>query len=369
MSRRKTIFIRSLHGKPNMRRFYAYYLNYLADYHREKVNIIYYDKIFHGRYSLARFIDKIGQFLQRYRPYDLIISDYYSPIVFKQAITKIFVTHGAIYKHNPHKKAVQDKKALNYFREKRQLVDYIITIGKNDANYYLRHEKLEDLPLPKYLSLGLPRNDILFDESFVKQSKSYLKQKYQLTTDRFLLWAPTYRPYDLQGILPFGLNDFMQLNQFLKEKNWILLYRPHYFKGIFDERWLTDLSNILLVDAKKESNTQLIMAAADQLVTDFSSIFVDYLILNRPIAFFQFDESKYHETNGYHLDFHNSEFIPGPLLNKLSDFCDLIDAFESNTDPYEARRQQSIDFFYSHFDNLSSARIWDVILHDILKLN
>ncbi len=350
-----------------MRRFYAHYLKYMADDFRDKVEIIYYDKVFPGRYSLPRFIDKIVQFFRQFRPYDLIISDYYSPLVFKQAKVKIFVTHGAIYKHNPHKKAIENPKALAYFREKRKLVDHIITIGENDSQFYLRHDKLEDLPLPNFLSLGLPRNDILFEENFVASAREHIISKFNLTSRYFLLWAPTYRPYDLSSQLPFGKKELTTLNDFLVHQDWTILYRPHYFKGIFDEKWIEKLSNIVLLDAKRASDTHKIMAAADMLITDFSSIFVDYLILNRPIAFFQFDEKMYHQLNGYHLNFRQSQFIPGPMLDQLSDFCQMIQAFEKGNDPYQGRRKRAIQYFYTHFDNKSSDRIWHFILRQLFQ--
>lgn len=76
------------------------------------------------------------------------------------------------------------------------------------------------------------------------------------------------------------------------------------------------------------------------IITDYSSIIVDFLILDKPIAFIAFDIERYNNYRGLVVDFHNDVQTPGPKINRMKDLIDYLREIEDNKDSYEKFRKK-----------------------------
>lgn len=63
------------------------------------------------------------------------------------------------------------------------------------------------------------------------------------------------------------------------------------------------------------------MSAVDILISDYSSIFLDYMALDRPVLFYIPDLDSYKEKRGLDI---KPEDLPGPYSNNLVDVADYI---------------------------------------------
>ena len=81
----------------------------------------------------------------------------------------------------------------------------------------------------------------------------------------------------------------------------------------------------------------------DLLITDYSSIYIDYLILNRPMIFLPYDKERYLQGRG--MNFEYDKVTPGAKPESLREFMDRIHEAFSGKDPYFAERQRCNDFF------------------------
>ena len=61
-----------------------------------------------------------------------------------------------------------------------------------------------------------------------------------------------------------------------------------------------------------------LLGSADILLTDFSSIYIDYLLLNRPIGFVEDDFDEYSKSRGFIFD-NPEEYMPGVKIRSLED--------------------------------------------------
>ena len=125
------------------------------------------------------------------------------------------------------------------------------------------------------------------------------------------------------------------LNKF--SDDYIFLYRGHYFTALGNE-----LSKF--IDVSSYDNVNDLYLIADLLITDYSSVFFDFSILNKPTLFFMYDRNEYEsKIRGMYLDLDNTlpgkiSYLPSSLaddilisLNKKTDLSD----FNAIYNPYE----------------------------------
>lgn len=349
----KKIFFNS-YTKGNMESLIEYFNKNIKD---KNIEIIYKDNYLVRNDKIKRKLLRIKEFL---KSYDLIVSDY-STSLYKRAKKGIYMSHGYGTKLTPGKEELNNRKVMNSYKLMRENTDYVITLSDRDETYFWKHDILNSLKSPKYIPLGLPRNDIFFNDDYIQHCNIDIRKKLNLGENKIALYCPTWRNYRTREDEIFSIKELEKLNKSLKEKSWILLIRQHYLSNIMDRNDIKDMSNIVIADFDIEESTQKLLCAVDMLITDYSSIYVDYLILNRPIAFLPYDLNEYSKVRGLAIDYNNCEEVPGPQFQNLSDIVKYIDNIENSNDEYEEYREKARKIFYTNLDGDSCKRIWELI--------
>ena len=162
------------------------------------------------------------------------------------------------------------------------------------------------------IKVGSPRNDVLFEDS------DFTFKKIFDNDCETILWMPTYRQsrvgdirtdgqFDSKKIGLFTFNEIIQINHFLKKENINICIKLHPMDILNDYEDLFEFSNslsnikILSADDRNLNHTNLYRALPKSvaLLTDFSSIYFDYLLLLKPIGFIQPDSKKYRDSRGF----------------------------------------------------------------------
>ena len=186
-----------------------------------------------------------------------------------------------------------------------------------------------------YVSLGQPRNDSL---SADKNLSFKIISNYFNNIDskaKLVLYAPTWRAYKTTRFFPFNEQDADKLNDVLVKHNIFLMLREHpYFKFEIDSSFLKQ-SNILMFNADKFPEIMDYLPAFDKLITDYSSIYLDFLCMDKPVAFLHYDFDQYKSKVGFSLEY--DEVTPGPKLHNQEE---LIDFIISEEDSYIEERSQ-----------------------------
>ncbi|MBE0471492.1 MAG: CDP-glycerol glycerophosphotransferase family protein [Methyloprofundus sp.] len=113
-----------------------------------------------------------------------------------------------------------------------------------------------------------------------------------------ILYAPTWRPYAPVELFPFYDFELNKLSSFLAENNVHIWLRVH---PRFEQHINSDLlscPNIHLFSSNNFSEVNSYLVYFDALITDYSSIYYDFLTLERPVLFFDYDLEKYNEVVG-----------------------------------------------------------------------
>ena len=187
---------------------------------------------------------------------------------------------------------------------------------------------------------GQPRNDMLFKENVAKE---ILKKIYpDLPEYRgIILYAPTFRDYASTELFPFEDYDKDKLETFLEKEKLLICLRTHISEKGTAEKYLS--GRVVYLGNEQMEDIMEILNIFDLLITDYSSIYIDYLILNRPMIFLPYDKEKYLQGRG--MNFEYDKVTPGVKPESLREFMDRIHETFSGKDPYFAERQRCNDFF------------------------
>ena len=206
--------------------------------------------------------------------------------------------------------------------------------------------------------LGMPRNDALFHPD------TDLGKKYPLLkANKIVLYAPTYRDGEPSvELLPYN-PDLVALERVLLEHDALLLIRPHYISqtyGPYPRLGDASTSRILIADSQVVADANALLPYVDVLVTDYSSIYFDFMLLDRPMIFAPYDLADYREQRGLLFDY--NENTPGPKVLDGDALIREIDvALASHSHGREAR-QLMISRVHRWQDGKSCERIREHLL-------
>ena len=150
--------------------------------------------------------------------------------------------------------------------------------------------------------------------------------------------------------------DLEKFNNALSEE-YVLALRLHpkinqFFKGDID-------STDEFIDVSDYKNEQELMLISDLLITDYSSIMIEFALLNKPIIFFTYDYERYlTKDRGFYYDFESN--VPGDIVKTDDELIRLIKEGNYNTEKQDSFLKMQFDYI----DGNSSKRIVDFILEE-----
>lgn len=268
----------------------------------------------------------------------------------------VFLQHGVI------------KDDLPYIHSDEAKFDLFITTSKRETDYVKANFGFDDRVVKQ---IGLCRYDSLLSDK--KKDLSYLHND---NIKRFILFAPTWRQwianpdYGTTNVEPTEnfteTNFFRRWNMFLQsdklpkilEKNDIyVVFHLHrkmqkymqYFKSVSDRIIISD------------SNLNFLIRDASMLVTDYSSIAMDFAYMEKPIIYYQFDYLKFrknHLSEGY-FDYQKDGF--GIISSDLTFINNEIERLSINDFKIDEKYKSRADEFFDLKDTDNCKRTYEAI--------
>lgn len=210
-----------------------------------------------------------------------------------------------------------------------------------------------DIPLDKCVVGTFPRNRLLIEgrdsalqflEKYEpKESRSFVDylEKYK----KVYIYMPTWRNDSSDFISESGIL-WDELNQVLCERRELLILKLHPMTKI-DLSIASGYSNICLYP--KYSDIYTILPFTDCLITDYSSIYSEFLIMNKEIILFVFDYEQY-MANSYELSEYK-KYYPGRRAYNFSQLLQIIQSGEKCKIP-EDRRKLLMEFYWDDNKNI-----------------
>lgn len=219
------------------------------------------------------------------------------------------------------------------------------------------------LPHERVEVLGEPRTDVLFGSSRdVLRSRARARLEASvgpLGQRRVVLFAPTWRDGRPDPVVPTAA-EWDQIEAWLAERDSVLVVRPHPL-GIGDYTHTTDAVRLLTSDAEPE--LMAVLHAADALVTDFSSVIVDFAVTGGPVVHLAPDEVEYATQHGLYEPY--AVTTGGRIESTWAQTLARLDAVLADGPERTTALAHSADLvarFHTHRDGRSAARVVDRIL-------
>jgi CDP-glycerol glycerophosphotransferase (TagB/SpsB family) len=184
----------------------------------------------------------------------------------------------------------------------------------------------------KVVIMGQARNDILHEpnQSLVKKliSKS--------SSCKNVLYAPTWRAFCDTKLFPFACIDLFRLSNFLEENNINIFLRLHPNFEESTPKEMTDIARVTTLFSSEVADINDILGAFDLLITDYSSIYIDYLVTHKPILFLPYDYEEFKEEIGFTISY--MEYAPGPKPKTQVEFESELKKLLFNSHYYKEER-------------------------------
>lgn len=217
---------------------------------------------------------------------------------------------------------------------------YVFSASKNFAPIW---SKYFSMPLDRILICGHPRCDALF-----REWEKYDFGKY----NKLILWTPTFKTskeigYNnvktTKGIIPvIDSERFGLFNEKLRELGVKIIVKLHPLQDL-DLYNAIDLDHLIIMShddfTKRKIDLYRLMPQCDALITDYSSIFFDYLLLDRPMAFTEDDIEEYKEMRGFAVDDPDA-YKPGQRIKEEEDLLAFVRDVANGVDIYKQDRKR-----------------------------
>lgn len=138
---------------------------------------------------------------------------------------------------------------------------------------------------------------------------------------RIVYYMPTFRDSEKKF---FEVMDMVRFQKFLSEENILFCVKLHpksKLKKEFRSIAESGFPNVLIVDA--DSDPYVLLKMADVLVTDYSSIYFDFLLLDKPMVFFDYDREEY-VTQSRELYFDYDDMTPGEKAETMDGLMEAL---------------------------------------------
>lgn len=186
--------------------------------------------------------------------------------------------------------------------------------------------------------------------------------------NKILFWLPTYRQSDyynhddtqLTTLVPlFEEEEYGELNDLLGRYNIHLIVKLHPGQTVLEGKQ-RHFSHLNIYSHKEFCETDYdmytLMAQSEGLVGDYSSASMQYLLMDRPLAYVVPDIEEYERNRGFVFD-KPEDYMGGHIIKNKEQFYRFIEDFAQGNDVYRDKRHWVCDQIYKFHDANSCQRI------------
>lgn len=238
---------------------------------------------------------------------------------------------------------------------------YAATVCSSTRDQELMAQAFAPLPKERVWQTGLPRNSTILkpDDSLPWDYKAHLSRlREMLRGRRLVLYAPTWREQGV-GIYEFSHADENALDAVLAKHNAVLGIRAHANRRTIGQDGGVE-PRVLQMNDFPDVNVVLRETAV--LITDYSSIYIDFLVTGRPVIHFTYDLESYVAERGflYSLD----EALAAKPSLTATDMIGELDLALGGQYAHKAQYAKALALFHEHGGNTAAqvaSRICDLV--------
>lgn len=203
--------------------------------------------------------------------------------------------------------------------------------------------------------LGMPRNDALFLHNEMKRERWI-----DGADNRFIVtYMPTHRMYGIGEITPTPFVNRPQYLQWMKDNNVLLIMKQH--PNMKQQSISKTHTDVIRDITNEDYDPQVVIYHSDVLISDYSSVWLDYLLLRRPLITYLYDNFE-KEDVGLNIDIQKE--TPGLLCFNEDELFDCLQRIKLNYDKMRPTEKQ-IRKFYKDPDGNACQRYYIEIAREL----
>lgn len=237
---------------------------------------------------------------------------------------------------------------------------YLLSPNAHTTKMYSKSYKMDGLYPGEILESGYPRIDLTLTTP--KQEVFNKLRKLHVEIDpgkKIFLYTPTWKGNNVnhaQG----NIQQIIAERNFLEEElgdqyNVLIKVHPFLYSHVRDRK---ELSGKLIPDV---ADTNELLSVVDLLVTDYSSIFFDFLVTDKPIIFYCWDKDLYDTERGMYI---NENELPGPTAYNVWQLVDMVRRIKDIQHQYQNEYTKMKEKFVNYDDGQATQRYVDYIFND-----
>lgn len=202
--------------------------------------------------------------------------------------------------------------------------------------------------------IGMPRNDALFDDKRMRQERWIEGMDGKFV----IVYMPTHRKYGAGELSPSPFIEREDYQNWMRKNNVVLLVKQH--PNMIPKLKSVRQSDVIRDITCEQLDPQVCIYHSDVLITDFSSVWMDYLLLRRPVLFYIYDNFEQDDA-GCHYDIR--EDPPGHFCNTEDELFELIKKCKND---YEAMKpsDRMVHKYHKYVDGNSCERYYNAIVNN-----
>ena len=204
------------------------------------------------------------------------------------------------------------------------------------------------VPPEKVLPLGSPRADRYIEKNSRTDSRALREKLFGKTDQKIVLYAPTFRDDPAENRALLRHFDFDRFRNELGDTHKLVLRLHPQFHDVPVPDGVTDMT------AYPDAGD--LIAASDLLITDYSSLCLDFALVGKPSVFYAFDLASYAAGRSFYRDY--TENVPGAVAQT---FDELIAAVRTADADADAMRRFCA-FHFGSPDGKAASRIADAVI-------
>lgn len=211
------------------------------------------------------------------------------------------------------------------------------------------------------LEIGSPRNDVLFTGDREALTERVQRALAIPAGKKILLYAPTWRDNEFYGPGRYKFDLRLDVSRFSRElmDEYVLLVRRH--PNTMDD--LLGQDSDFVFDVATYPDVRDLLVAADVLVTDYSTVSLDFLNTGRPVLFYAYDLASYRDDlRGFYFDLEGDG--PGPVLQTTDELVTALGDLEAVREQYRERYENFRRIYCHAEDGHATERLVERLLRD-----
>ena len=219
------------------------------------------------------------------------------------------------------------------------------------------------IPIDNVKTTGYPRNDYLIEHKDSGDPK--LLAQFPYLKKKVILYAPTWHPNQRIKFFPFEDFSKNELISWLERNDAYMILRTHIANDYVPtasetaDDYSFKSSRTFVLNQNSLRDIQEMLPHIDVLISDYSGIWVDFLLLDRPVVFVPYDLAEYECVPGLLYDY--DHITPGPKVHRFAEMLSEIEDYLANPSRDSERRNHVKRMFHKYDDGLAYKRICQLI--------